>query len=426
MQLHGCGTEPSAGCVPAAGIDHDRRQQQHLTRVKALATGLLAAAGAIFVATLVIPEPGVWVMLLRSIAEAALVGGLADWFAVTAVFRRPLGLPIPHTAIVAANKERIGEGLARFLDRHFLTRDVLVPELRSLHLAERTANWLADRRNATTLATEITKALPLLLRVTDDRQVKAFLARTLGAQLRYAPIASLAGQFMQLLIAARYHERALDSALDYVRAFLARNEEHLLEGVAQRRRRWIPKTINREIARVMLRAAAELLEDLGEADGAARESLLTSINEFAAEMAASTAFAEARSALLKRPEIQAWIAESWEKAREVLLADLGRSSSRLRRALAIAIASVGEALAADAEMRRRLDTVIETLAAEALPWRAELIRFVTAVVQRWEPQSFSDRIEAAIGADLQFIRMNGTIVGGLVGGALYAISLLTR
>jgi uncharacterized membrane-anchored protein YjiN (DUF445 family) len=426
MRLGDAGTQPAAGGVRGAGVGYEQQQQQRLARVRAVASGLLGAAAAIFVATLLIPKPGVWVMLLRSIAEAALVGGLADWFAVTAVFRRPLGLPIPHTAIVAANKERIGEGLARFLNRHFLTRDVLVPELRSLHIAEGVAGWLADRRNAAAVATEITKALPLLLRVTDDRQVKAFLARTLGAQLRHAPIAALAGQFMQLLIAARYHERALDSALDYARAFLAQNEERLLEGVAQRRRRWLPKTINREIARVMLRAAAELLEDLGDPDGAARESLLASIHDFATEMAASKAFAEARTGLLKRPEIQAWISDSWNKVRDVLLDDLGRSSSRVRRALAVAIGSIGEALAADAEMRQRLDTLIETLAAEALPWRAELIRFVTVVVQRWEPRSFSDRIEAAIGADLQFIRMNGTIVGGLVGGGLYVISLFAR
>jgi len=180
-----------------------------------LATGLLAVAGVVFLATLLVPEAGVWVKLLRSVAEASLVGGLADWSAVSAVFRRPLGLPIPHIAIVPANKERIGEGLARFLDRHFLSRDVLVPELRSLRLTARAADWLADRRNALVVATEITRALPVLLNAVDDRQIKVFLARTFGAQLREARLASLAGQFMQLLIMARYHERVLDRGLDY-------------------------------------------------------------------------------------------------------------------------------------------------------------------------------------------------------------------
>ncbi|MBV8119274.1 MAG: DUF445 domain-containing protein [Alphaproteobacteria bacterium] len=405
-------------------MNPDKQQQTRLGRVRAVASGLLAVTGAIFIATLLIPEPGAWLMLLRSIAEAALVGGLADWFAVTAVFRRPLRLPIPHTAIVPANKDRIGEGLARFLDRHFLTREVLIPEIRSLHIAQRAANWLANRRNATALAGEIARALPVLIRAIDDRQVIAFLARTLGAELHHLPVASLLGRFLQLLMTAGSHQRVLDSALDYARIFLAQNEERMLEAVAQRRRRWVPRTINREIARAMLRAAAELLEDLRNPDGAARESLLVAISAFAAELAASPIIAGSRSSILTRPEIRTWIAEFWGQARDLLLRDLAAPSSRIRRAIAAAVAAVGEALCADAEMRQRLDLVVETIAAEALPWRAELIRFVSEVVHQWEPRSFSNRIEAAVGADLQFIRINGTIVGGLVGGVLYAISLL--
>jgi uncharacterized membrane-anchored protein YjiN (DUF445 family) len=405
-------------------MDTDKQQRTRLGRVRAVASGLLAVTGATFIATLLIPEPGTWLMLLRSIAEAALVGGLADWFAVTAVFRRPLRLPIPHTAIVPANKDRIGEGLARFLDRHFLTREVLIPEIRSLHLARRVANWLANRRNATALAGEITRALPALIRAIDDRQVIAFLSRTIGAELHHLPVASLLGRFLQLLMAAGSHERVLDSALDYARIFLAQNQERMLEAVAQRRRRWVPRTINREIARAMLRAAAELLEDLRNPDGAARESLLVGISAFAAELAASPIITGSRSSVLTRPEVRAWISEFWGQARDLLLRDLAAPSSRIRRAIAAAVASVGEALSADAEMRQRLDLVVETVAAEALPWRAELIRFVSEVVHQWEPRSFSNRIEAAVGADLQFIRINGTIVGGLVGGVLYAISLL--
>jgi uncharacterized membrane-anchored protein YjiN (DUF445 family) len=404
----------------------DRQERTRLGRVRSLASALLAATAAIFVATLLIPEPGIWWMLLRSIAEAALVGGLADWFAVTAVFRKPLGLPIPHTAIVPGNKQRIGEGLARFLDRHFLTRDVLIPELRSLRLAERAADWLADRRNAAVVATEITKALPVLLRAIDDRRVKGFLARALGAHLRRVPLGSLIGHLLQLLSAGGHHERVLDSAIDFARSFLAQNEERMLAAVAQRRRRWIPRTINREIARAMLRVAAELLEDLRKADGAARLSLLQSIDEFAAELATSSRVFGGRSRVGQLPEIRVWISDAWDKARDALFGDLAAPSSRVRRALAAAICSVGDALSADAEMRRRLDIVIENVAAEALPWRAELSRFVSEVVRQWEPRSFSDRIEAAVGADLQFIRINGTLVGGLVGGALYAISLLAR
>jgi uncharacterized membrane-anchored protein YjiN (DUF445 family) len=406
-------------------------EQQQLTRLRqsrAVATGMLAVAAAVFAGSLAIPAPDVWVLLLRSVAEAALVGGLADWFAVTALFRRPLRLPIPHTAIVPANKDRIGEGLARFLDQHFLTRDLLVAELRGLRVSEKLAAWMADRRNAAALAAEIVKALPFVLRAVDDSQIKAFLGRALGAQLRNAPLSALAGHLVRLVTAAGYHEAVLDRALDYARAFLARNEERLLDTVAERRRSWIPRAINREIARAMLRGAEELIDDLRKPDGAARQTLLSAIDQMAGELmsAPEDASASERARLLKLPELQAWIATSWDKGRDLVLADLAAPSSRLRRALALAIASIGETLSHDDAMRARLDAAIEALLAEALPWRGELIRFVAEVVRKWEPEGFSDRIEIAVGADLQYIRMNGTIVGGLVGGGLFLLSLLAR
>jgi len=406
-------------------------EQEQLTRLRqsrAVATGMLAIAAIIFAATLAAPEPNAWVLLVRSVAEAAVVGGLAEWFAVTALFRRPLRLPIPHTAIVPANKDRIGEGLARFLDQHFLTRELLIAELRALRVSERLAAWLADRRNAAALAGEIAKALPFVLRAVDDSQIKAFLGRALGAQLRNAAVGPLAAQLVRALTAAGYHEAVLDRLLDYARAFLARNEDRLLETVAERKRSWIPRAINREIARAMLRGAAELIDDLRQPDGAARRSLLAAIDEMTAELANASeqSNASSRATVLKQPELQAWIAASWDKVRDLALADLAVPSSRLRRALALAIASIGETLSTDAAMRARLDAMFEAVLAEALPWRGELIRFVAEVVRKWEPKGFSDRIEMAVGSDLQYIRMNGTIVGGLVGGGLFLLSLLAR
>ena len=405
----------------------EQQQLRRLRQSRAVATGMLAVAAAIFVASLAVPAPNAWVLLVRSVAEAALVGGLADWFAVTALFRRPLRLPIPHTAIVPANKNRMGEGLARFLDQHFLTRDLLVAELRGLRVSERLAAWMADRRNAAALAGEIAKALPFVLRAVDDRQIKAFLGRALGAQLRSAPLTALAGHFVRLVTAAGYHEAVLDRALNYARDFLARNEERLLDTVAERRRSWIPRAINREIARAMLRGAEELIDDLRKPDGSARQSLLSAIDDMALELMNAPADpAGERARLPNLPELQAWLAASWDKGRDIVLSDLASSSSRLRRTLALAIASIGETLGNDAAMRGRLDAAIEALLAEALPWRGELIRFVAEVVRKWEPAGFSDRIEMAVGADLQYIRMNGTIVGGLVGGGLFLLSLLAR
>jgi len=304
----------------------------------------------------------------------------------------------------------------------------LIPELRALRIADRLADWLADRRNAAALGGEIAKALPFVLRAVDDSQIKAFLGHALGAQLRSAALGPLAAQIVRILTAAGYHEAVLDSALDYARDFLTRNEEQLLEAVAERRRRWIPRAINREIARAMLRAAGELIDDLRKPEGTARQGLLAAIDGLAEGLAAGSEQPAGRGGarVLRQPELQAWIAASWDKGRDLVLADLAAPSSRVRRALALTIASVGETLRADAGMRERLDAALEAALVEALPWRGELIRVVAEVVRKWEPRVFSDRIELAVGADLQYIRMNGTIVGGLVGGGLYLLSLLAH
>jgi uncharacterized membrane-anchored protein YjiN (DUF445 family) len=403
--------------------------RMRLRRSRRLASGLLALSGGVFVMTLAIPQPSeVW-LLVRAVSEAAMVGGLADWFAVVALFRHPLGLPIPHTAILPANKERIGEGLARFLDRNFLTPELLLPEIRSLNLAERLAGFLASRRNATALSAEIAKALPFVLRAADDRQIVDFLTRALGSQFNEAQFARILGLGLRVVTSTGYHEAVLDAALDHARVFLADHRDSLLATVGERRRRWIPRAVNREIARAMLRAAGELLEDLRQPHGAARQALLAKLDEIAQTLAAgpeNIGFIASSQSILNRPEVRKWIAESWAGWRDLLLRDLAAPASNTRRIMTLMIASVGDTLKADPAIRQRLDSAIEALTIEALPWRAELVRFVSEVVRRWEPRAFSDRIEVAVGADLQYIRMNGTVVGGLVGGLLYALSLLAR
>ncbi|MGE5269809.1 MAG: DUF445 domain-containing protein [Thiohalocapsa sp.] len=413
--------------MSVSGGRPEARQQEQRRRLRswrAVATGMLGVAAALFVATLALPAPGQPLLLLRAVSEAALIGGLADWFAVTALFRRPLGLPIPHTAILPANKDRIGEGLALFLDRHFLVPELLAGELRSLRIAERSAHWLADRHNAALVADELTKALPFFLNAVGDRQILAFLGRALGPQLRGAQLGPVLGQLLRALASTGYHEAVLDTALTQAADFLAGSGDKMLEAVAERRRRWIPRAINREIARVMLRAAGELIDDLRRPGGAARQALLARIGEFADELGSSSTIDT--GAVLARPEVRGWIAASWERLRTLLLADLALPSSRTRRALTMMIASLGDALKGDPAMRQRLDMTVEAVVVEALPWRSELVRFVVEVVRRWEPHEFVGRVETAVGADLQYIRMNGTLVGGLVGGVLYLLSLLAR
>jgi uncharacterized membrane-anchored protein YjiN (DUF445 family) len=215
--------------------------------------------------------------------------------------------------------------LARFLDRHFLAPELLLPELRPLQIANKIAAWLARRRNAQTLAGEIAKAVPHLLRAMDDRQITGFLVHELGGQLRSMELGPVAGQLLRILTASGYHEAALDHASD----FLALNQGRLLDTVAEHRRGWIPRVINRQIGRAELWRAGELIDDLRKPSGSARQALLARIEEVADELVASRC-SPARSgsslrAILNRPEVSAWLASSWHRLRDSLFHDLESS-----------------------------------------------------------------------------------------------------
>src|SRR5689334_19788286 len=164
--------------------DHEATQRRLLRRNRALATGLLLFAATLFTVLRFVPEPGFWVLLLRAASEASIVGALADWFAVTALFRRPLGLPIPHTAIIPTNKDRIGDGLGSFVERNFLEPSLVAAKLRSVAPADRLVRWLTVPGNVEGLAERLTATLPGLIHSVEDRELRAFFGRALGEQLR--------------------------------------------------------------------------------------------------------------------------------------------------------------------------------------------------------------------------------------------------
>jgi len=209
-----------SGLVPS---DTTERQRRALRRNRWLATSLLLAAATAFFATRLVPEPGLWVLLLRAGAEAAVVGGLADWFAVTALFRHPLGLPIPHTAIIPRSKDRIGAGLGDFVERNFLAPEIIAAKLREFAPARRFAAWLAQPENAHGAADQIAAALPYVIHSLDDRAVRDFVARSFGEQLKELDLAPMVGRLITLFTASPQFDALFGRALDAVQTALAAN-----------------------------------------------------------------------------------------------------------------------------------------------------------------------------------------------------------
>ena len=222
-------------------------QRRGLRRNRAVATTLLGAMAGLFISTTLVPQPGFWILLVRATAEAAIVGGLADWFAVTALFRQPLGLPIPHTAIVPRNKDRIGEGLASFIEHNFLTPKVVKAKLRSIDPTRLFAEWLSSSATADAVALRLMRAMPHLLGAVDDRGIREFVGETLGRRLTDIELAPLLGRAISALTADGFHESLLDRLLEFCRQFLDKREDQFYQAAAaQRRRWWIPKAVNRQ------------------------------------------------------------------------------------------------------------------------------------------------------------------------------------
>jgi uncharacterized membrane-anchored protein YjiN (DUF445 family) len=401
-------------------------QRRGLRRNRLIATALLGVMAVLFIVTTLAPQPGFVILLVRAIAEAALVGGLADWFAVTALFRQPLGLPIPHTAILPKNKDRIGEGLASFIERNFLSPDIVRAKLRSLDPARLVADWLSAPANADAVARRLVRVLPYLVSTIDDRDIRGFVGDAIGRRLAEMELAPLLGRAIAALTTNRFHEILLDRLLEFARQFLDDREGQIyVAAEAQRRRWWIPKAVNRQIAKAIIGGVKELISDLRE-PGSTRRKVLLGIERLAEELTTSPVCSarveEAKLRLLEDAEVKAWLGSVWGDFEQGLLADLASPRSRAEVAVGAAVLSLGRHLASDADMRRRVNRTVEPMALEVIPWRAGLGHFIIEVVRQWDAGSFTNRLELVVGRDLQYIRMTGTLVGGLIGCLLYLLS----
>ena len=406
--------------------DSMERQRRALRHNRVLATGLLVIAAAAFFATHLAPAPGFWTLLLRAGAEAAVVGGLADWFAVTALFRHPLGLPIPHTAIIPRSKDRIGEGLGDFVERNFLAPEIIAARLRGFETARRFGGWLAEPENAARAADQISAALPYVIGSLGDRQVQEFVARSFGDQLREMDLAPIVGRLITLFTASGQYDAVFDRTLDAAHRLLAGNADRIYSVVDERSRWWIPKAVNRRIATALIEGLEEILAELSLPNSEGRERFRRAMEDVAAGLVASPErqrrFNEIKNRLLEQPEVQAWLAGIWDELRGIFLDDLAAPRSRTREAIHTALLSLGQTLAADAQMQARLDATIEHAALAVVPWRGQIGALIAEVVRGWDARTVTRRLELAIGSDLQYIRMNGTLVGACVGCVLYLIA----
>src|SRR5574337_76009 len=401
-----------------------------IRRSRALATGLLLVMVAVFVGTWLAPNPDFVLSLLHAASEAGIVGGLADWFAVTALFRHPLGLPIPHTAILPTSKDRIGRALGAFVERSFLTEAVLLPRLRAAEPGRRLAEWLSAPANAALIAEPLVAAMPQIVKALENPELRDFLNQAVGDQLRSLKVAPMVGRVLAVLTRSGEADALFERAVDIARAWIEDNRGEIDRLVGERSRWWIPTAIDRRIANAIVEGLAEILERLHERDSDARKKLGEAVAKFIADLIRSRErrreLNEAWRRLVQRPEIRAWLNAAFAELARGLRADAAASAPRSRAVIEKAIVSIGLTLAADAPMRGKIDQSAERLAVWVISFRGAIARFMAEVVKSWDAETLAQRLELVIGGDLQYIRMNGTIVGALVGCALFLITRAAR
>ncbi len=413
--------------MPLTRPDDDVKQAQ-LDRMKRFATGLLVAATVIFAVTRILEHGHPWLGFIRATAEAAMIGALADWFAVTALFRHPMGLPIPHTAIVARRKDRIGRTLGNFVQNNFLSRPVLQGKLEGMHLAERGARWLARPENARLIARQVATGLARTAEAIPEGEATRLIAQTLSQRVNETRAAPLLGNVLLLVASDGRHQELLDDALRLVAQAVEDNRDLIRIKVLEESPWWVPGAIDDRIYQKILSATENLIHEVRSSpEHPLRAKFDVALGQFIEKLRTSPEMIEKAESMKREllgDEVLDDLAEAaWRSVRDGLVRYAARETDEGPGALERGIASFAEALLANRQLLAEIDEFASRAALAIVEQhRHQAGELISHTVSAWDPDATSHRIELAIGRDLQFIRINGTIVGGLAGLVIYTIS----
>jgi len=403
------------------------QQRGELRRMRTIATMLLVLMSAIYLGMRHAPSSWAWAPYLGAFAEAGMVGACADWFAIVALFRRPLGLPIPHTAVVLENKRRIGAALGRFITNNFLSPRVAMARLSSVDAVGLAARWLEDERNARAIAEGAGRLVPYALDLVPKAAFDEWVGMAARRGVEAVPAAPLASRALSILWVQGAAQTLLDQGLDFVETTLARNKATIVRHVSQRSSRWIPKWIDEMIAAKVLSGLEGTLEEMHEPDHPWREQANALIEKLIDDLAHDPEMRAQGEALkreiLANPVFAEQARELWEELETSLRDDLPRHAEAIAAWAVASLGALGRWLEEDKPRRARINRSLRLFVLRAvLPRRAEIGAYIAEVVDNWDAATLVSRLELQVGKDLQCIRINGTLVGGLVGLLIFTLS----
>jgi uncharacterized membrane-anchored protein YjiN (DUF445 family) len=425
--------EPTATVTGSPALAPRRESLELRTRrlaaARRRATALLAAVTALFAAVTAAGAHGTLLGYVQAGAEAAMVGGVADWFAVTALFRRPLGLPVPHTALIVERKDQFAATLGQFVQENFLNAEVLAERIRAARVVPRLGDWLADPANAARLAGHGADLVVRLAEAVREEDVRRVLTAELTRLLDAVDLAPLAGRALRIILAGDRKDELINAIASVADRYLADHYAELREQFEAESPRWVPAAVYRVIFdRLHARLRQRLAAMASDPDDETRRQFREWIAGLPDRLETSPELRE-RAERLKREVLASaglpdWSTAIWQRAKDALRTQAADPESELRRRLAEALVTGGRRIGSDRGLQDGIERVVESGArALADQFHDELAGLVTATIEHWDAAETSSQLELLLGRDLQYIRINGTVVGAGVGLALHAIAL---
>ncbi|MGW7519215.1 DUF445 domain-containing protein [Streptomyces sp. NPDC054796] len=408
----------------------DEERRRGVRRMKTIATGALAFMAVVFVLAKWAQSAGAgsWTGYVAAAAEAGMVGALADWFAVTALFRHPMGLPIPHTAIIPTKKDQLGRSLGDFVGENFLSGEVVRSRLSAVGIGSRLGAWLAEPEHADRVTAELATALRGALAVLRDSDVQAVVGEAITRRADAQEIAPGLGTMLEKVVADGGHRRIVDLVCVRAAEWLEVHSDSVMDAVTGGAPGWTPRFVDRKVGERVYRELLRFVTEMRDMpDHPARGAVDRFLSDFAHDLQTDQETRERverlKREVLGRGEVQDLIASAWNAVRTMIVAAAEDERSELRVRARAALLSLGARMAADGRLQGKVDGWVEGAAVYVVTtYRDEITSLITETVAGWDAEHTSKKIEAHIGRDLQFIRINGTVVGSLAGLAIYTVA----
>lgn len=398
--------------------------------MRRLATGLLCLAAGLYIAVRTLAPDEIWVGFVLAAAEAAMVGAIADWFAVTALFRHPLGIPIPHTAIIPRRKDAIARQFGRFVQANFLSEAVIAEKLSSMSLSRSVAGWLSRPDNARAVAEQITTLLAGAARVMHDDEIQRLIDARIQSRIRDTSFGPMIGELLTFVTTGRRQQAIIDGAVSFGLRLLDDTDDEIRFTVRRKTPWWFPDSVDRVIYEQIVRAISRTLYEM-QTDiyhplrGRAVQALNGLVHDLKHSEELAKKERELKEELLNEPALRQFIESLWSDIKSSLIRQAESPDPDFHRAIEDAVMQFGKAIREDAGLAGKVDAWVDGSARYLIrTFGNDVAALIQDTIEKWDGDATAERIEHQIGRDLQFIRINGTVVGALVGLAIHTIEFI--